>query len=286
MVVFPNIKINIGLFVTGKRPDGYHNIESIFYPVPWCEALEVVDRVEDQRPYAEGELKAITEQGKVRFHQYGLDIPGAAANNLCIKVYQLLEEWFNLPAVDMHLLKALPIGAGLGGGSADAAFCLRALKDFYQLRISDHEAMELLAKVGSDCPFFWKNQPMFVHGRGEKMHPIELSLKGYCVLVIYPNIPISTKEAYAGITPKAAPVDLHLLADLSIESWREVVHNDFEASVFPNHPELPAIKARLYEMGAMYASMSGSGSALYGVFSEAPDLDKDLIVFPHWVGLI
>lgn len=284
MVVFPNIKINIGLFVTGKRPDGFHNIESVFYPVSWTEALEVVDRNEPASSRKDYDHKAATEVGKVRFYQYGLDIPGEVSNNLCIRVYQLLEEWFNLPAIDIHLLKTLPIGAGVGGGSADAAYCLRALKDFFELRISDQEAMELLAKVGSDCPFFWKNQPMFVHGRGEKMHPIELSLKGYHLMVIHPSIPISTKEAYAGIKPKDAPVDLHLLTDLPMESWREVIHNDFEASVFPNHPELPAIKEQLYEIGALYASMSGSGSALFGIFSEQCNLPNEWSSYSAWVG--
>lgn len=282
MVVFPNIKINLGLFVTGTRPDGFHNIESVFYPVPWTESLEVVERGTTIRN--NHLANAMVEQDKVRFYAYGIDIPGDAKHNLCIKVYRLLEEWFNLPAVDIHLLKTLPIGAGLGGGSADAAFCLRALKDFFELRISDQEAMELLAKVGSDCPFFWKNQAMFVHGRGERMHPIDLNLKGHYLLVVYPNLAISTKEAYAGMAPKDSPVDLHLLTDLPVDSWREVVHNDFEASLFPKYPQLSGIKEQLYEMGALYASMSGSGSSCYGIFDQEPVKPQAWSGYPSWIG--
>jgi 4-diphosphocytidyl-2-C-methyl-D-erythritol kinase len=244
MVVFPNIKINLGLYITGKRPDGYHNIESIFYPVQWKETLEITDRQEGLEAFPQ--LQSLTEVGKVRFMSYGIPIPGNADSNLCIKVYQSLEEWFNLPSIDMHLLKTLPIGAGLGGGSADAAFTLKALKDYFQLRLSDVEAKDLLAKIGSDCPFFWENKPMFVYGRGEKMRPIDLDLSKYFVLIVNPNIHISTKEAYSGVKPSAPAIDLEMMPSIGVEGWKDVLVNDFEASVFPKYPIIKEIKERLY----------------------------------------
>lgn len=282
MLVFPNIKINLGLFITGKRPDGFHNIESVFYPVGWCESLEIVDRAEKEPDSPL--LNSRVESGRVRFYSYGIPIPGEPEQNLCIKVFHLLEEWFHLPPVDMHLLKAIPTGAGLGGGSADAAFCLRALRDFFHLRISDHEAMELLAAIGSDCPFFWKNRPMFVFGRGEQMRPVELDLSGYHILLVYPSLAVSTREAYAGVSPKAPPIDLNLIGTLPVEHWREVVYNDFETSLFPAYPQLAAIKAQLYDLGAAYAAMSGSGSTLYGIFKNKPVVPEAWAGYVTWTG--
>ena len=281
MVVFPNIKINLGLYITGKRPDGYHNIESIFYPVQWKETLEITDRQEGLEAFPQ--LQSLTEVGKVRFMSYGIPIPGNADSNLCIKVYQSLEEWFNLPSIDMHLLKTLPIGAGLGGGSADAAFTLKALKDYFQLRLSDVEAKDLLAKIGSDCPFFWENKPMFVYGRGEKMRPIDLDLSKYFVLIVNPNIHISTKEAYSGVKPSAPAIDLEMMPSIGVEGWKDVLVNDFEASVFPKYPIIKEIKERLYAKGALYASMTGSGSTLYGIFEESPT-DLEFSQYITWNG--
>jgi len=281
MVVFPNIKINLGLYITGKRPDGYHNIESIFYPVQWKETLEITDRQEGLEAFPQ--LQSLTEVGKVRFMSYGIPIPGNADSNLCIKVYQSLEEWFNLPSIDMHLLKTLPIGAGLGGGSADTAFTLKALKDYFQLRLSDVEAKDLLAKIGSDCPFFWENKPMFVYGRGEKMRPIDLDLSKYFVLIVNPNIHISTKEAYSGVKPSAPAIDLEMMPSIGLEGWKDVLVNDFEASVFPKYPIIKEIKERLYAKGALYASMTGSGSTLYGIFEESPT-DLEFSQYITWNG--
>jgi 4-diphosphocytidyl-2-C-methyl-D-erythritol kinase len=268
MVVFPNIKINIGLNITGKRPDGYHNIESVFYPIAWKESLEVIER-QNELPTS-GQMSSTVEAGKVRFTSFGLEIPGDAAQNLCIKVFNRLEEWFHLPPVDMYLVKSLPIGAGLGGGSADAAFALRALKDYFDLRISDAEAMDVLADIGSDCPFFWKNTPMFVHGRGERMQSIQLNLSAYYIMLINPGVHISTAEAYAGVVPKAPNADLRLLTELDVADWKDLVVNDFESSLFPRYPQLKQIKDDLYAAGACYASMTGSGSTVYGIFKEEP----------------
>ncbi|MEZ4722474.1 MAG: 4-(cytidine 5'-diphospho)-2-C-methyl-D-erythritol kinase [Flavobacteriales bacterium] len=282
MVVFPNVKINIGLSITGKRPDGYHNIESVMYPVGWCESLELVDR--SVANTNDSMIQSRVESGKVRFTSYGIPIPGDASTNLCIRVFHLLEEWFNLPTVDIHLLKTLPIGAGLGGGSADAAFCLRALKDYFELKISDHEAKRLLAVIGSDCPFFWENKPVFSFGRGDEMRPIGLDLSGKWIMLVYPDLAISTKEAYAGVEPKASSFDLQMLQSVPIEAWKEVVFNDFEKSLFPTYRILETVKNEIYELGALYASMTGSGSTLYGIFDTRPELPETWIEYPHWVG--
>ena len=284
MVVFPNIKINIGLSITSKRADGYHNIESVMIPIPWCESLEVLEHSGEAA--LEGVNAQQTEVGKATFYSYGLPIPGKAEKNLCIRVFELLESWFNLPATDIHLLKALPIGAGLGAGSADAAFCLRALKDFYNLKISDFEAKELLSKIGSDCPFFWDNKPVFAFGKGDELRPIDLDLRNYWICLIHPNLAISTQEAYAGVNPKQPIIDLNLIAALPIETWKEVVKNDFEDSLFPKYPLLEEIKNKLYGMDAVYASMSGSGSTMYGIFDHEPRLPEEWLNYSNWIGKI
>jgi len=281
MLVFPNIKINLGLFITGKRPDGFHNIESIFYPVQWHESLEIIERGESPSDFSQ--IQSQVEMGKVRFTSYGIPIPGNVDSNLCIKVYQLLEEWYNMPAVDIHLLKTLPIGAGLGGGSADAAFTLKALKDYFQLRISDAEAKDLLAKVGSDCPFFWENKPMFVFGRGERMRPIDVDLSDYYILIVNPNIHISTKEAYAGVNPSPPAIDLEMIPSIDVDGWKDVLVNDFEASIFPNYPIIRDVKEELYNRGALYASMTGSGSTLFGIFKDLPD-EEPFQEYMTWKG--
>ncbi|MEQ9186320.1 MAG: hypothetical protein RLP15_01195 [Cryomorphaceae bacterium] len=282
MVVFPNIKINIGLYITGKRPDGFHNIESVFYPVHWKESLEVTDRLESS--WQHPEIVTRSEAGKVRFMSYGLDIPGNPSENLCIKVYQRLEAWFNLPAIDIHLLKTIPIGAGLGGGSADAAFTLKALKDYFSLTLSDKEAMDILSEIGSDCPFFWKNEPMFVFGRGEKMRSSDLDLSNYNIALVHPGIHVSTKEAYSGVIPAPPPMDLNMLSAVDISGWKGIVSNAFEKTVFPRHPEIATIKEEMYELGAMYASMTGSGSAVYGIFKEIPTYPSRWKAYTTWSG--
>jgi 4-diphosphocytidyl-2-C-methyl-D-erythritol kinase len=280
MLVYPNVKINLGLFITGKRPDGFHNIESVFYPIPWTESLEVI--ADSGKSAAEYEALSFAEKGNVRFFSYNNPIPGTAESNLCIKVFDLLEAWFNLPKTEIHLLKSLPIGAGLGGGSADAAFTLRALKDYYNLVISDHEAKELLAKVGSDCPFFWTNKPAFVFGRGEQMRTLDLDLSDYHFVLVNPNIHISTKEAYAGVSPKNPPIDLAMLEWLDVDDWREVVKNDFEDHLLDNYPQIADIKERLYHLGAAFASMTGSGSTVYGIFKTPIDLPAEWTEYQVW----
>ena len=282
MVVFPNCKINIGLHITGKRQDGYHNIESVMVPVGWSDVLEIVEH--EEKALDESTMTGSAQSGKVHFYSYGIPIHGNADSNLCIKVYHLLAEWFNLPAVDIHLLKNVPIGAGLGGGSSDAAFCLRALKDYFSLTISDVEAKKLLSKIGSDCPFFWNNEVSFAFAKGDEMRKMEIDLTDKWIMLVYPNIAISTAEAYSGVKAKNPVVDLEMLPNLPVEAWKEIISNDFEDSVFPIYPELEKIKNQFYELGAAYSSLSGSGSTMYGIFSKEPSKPDSWSEYPAWIG--
>jgi 4-diphosphocytidyl-2-C-methyl-D-erythritol kinase len=256
MISFPNCKINLGLNIIGKRSDGYHEINSILYPIPLEEILEIIP---------------ISGQGKCKFSTTGLTIPGDPATNLCIKAYEIMNCEFDLPSVHIHLHKLLPMGGGLGGGSSDAAETIKLLNKLFDLQLNS-EAMKLLAaQLGSDCPFFIENVPQIATGRGELLSPITISLKGYHLLLINDGTHVSTKEAYAGVQPKPASIDLRELPNSSIENWKHILVNDFEESVFNSHPHLKKIKKQLYEEGAIYAAMSGSGATLYGVFSELPD---------------
>ncbi len=257
MVVFPNAKINIGLNILGKRTDGYHTIASCFYPIGWSDALEILP------------------SNALSFQASGLPIPGDSHSNLCLKAYELLALEYPLPPVTIQLLKAIPIGAGLGGGSADAAFTIKALDQRFDLGLSTQQQQAYARQLGSDCAFFIENKPMYCFGKGDEFEEIALRLTGKWILLVNPGLHISTAEAYAGITPKPAATDLRTLLQQPIESWRETVVNDFEASLFPRHAILGEYKQRLYDLGAEYASMSGSGSTLYGIFSnEVPFSNK------------
>lgn len=254
MIVFPNAKINIGLFVTEKRQDGFHNLETVFYPVELSDILEI--------GHSEG------EEGSYTFCNTGIEVGGDAEHNLIIKAYRLLAAEHHLPAVSVHLHKVIPFGAGLGGGSADAAFMLKALNDYFDLKLSDVQLAGYAATLGSDCAFFIRNCPAFASGRGELLEEISLSLKDYRMVIMKPDFGVSTAEAYAGIRPQAATFNLRQLVHLPIEEWKEVVKNDFEKNVFAKYPVLARLKQQLYDAGAIYASMSGSGSALYGLFEQ------------------
>lgn len=273
MILFPNVKINIGLFVTGKRADGYHSLQSIFYPVPWKEAIEAVPARDANR------------QERIKLFVHGLDIPGDPKENIILKTADSLAKVRSIPAFDIHLLKKLPMGAGLGGGSADAAFALRAMDSFLDQPLKDDEAQQILASVGSDCPFFWKNEPMYVTGRGEEMEPIQLDLSGYHLVVINPGIHISTREAYAGVRIDSSPsFDLRSLPQVPIEEWKNDVYNAFEQGIFQEHRAISLLKEELYDAGAIYASMTGSGSTVYGIFNEKPSLKSEWGELQHWVG--
>ncbi len=254
MLLFPNAKINLGLHITEKRTDGFHNLQTCFYPVNWLDALELI------------------EVAALQFTSSGIEIPGAMEDNLCAKVYYAVKERYNIPPVHMHLHKNIPIGAGLGGGSADAAFTLKALNRKFGLELSDDEMEDLVKPLGSDCAFFIKNKPVFAYGKGDEFESIDLSLKGYYIALVYPAILIATKEAYSGVVPQKPAVPLKLVLQQDMSKWKDLLINDFEKTVFKNHSDLSAIKQQLYNAGAIYASMSGSGSCMYGIFAEPTEL--------------
>ena len=262
MLAFPNIKINLGLSITEKRPDGYHNLETVFYPVALEDALEI-------RTSSETEKKII-------LHQYGMEIAGNPEDNLVAKAYSLLDKEFHLPPVEIHLYKHIPSGAGLGGGSADAAFMLKLLNNKFELGLPDDTLEEYAAKLGADCAFFIKNRPTYAEGIGNIFSPLPLSLKGYRIWLVKPDIFVSTRDAFAKIKPHHPEMSLKEIAQLPVEEWNGRMVNDFEESVFPQFPAIGEIKEEMYRQGAVYASMSGSGSSVYGLFKEdavLPEVD-------------
>ena len=252
MLSFPNCKINLGLYVTRRRDDGYHDIETVFYPLQLTDVLEIV-------PATESHL-----------YTSGLAVAGNEHDNLVWKAYQLLQDRFPGKAspIDIYLHKTIPMGAGLGGGSADGAYMLRMLNEYWDLKQNDLQLAAAALRLGSDCPFFIHNKPRFATGRGEIMNDIKIALSAYSIQLICPQVHISTAKAFGMITPRPAPFDLSTLGNLPIEQWSTHISNDFEAPVFAQHPTLAAIKQQLYDQGALYASMSGSGSAIYGIFPK------------------
>lgn len=259
MIVFPNAKINIGLHVVSKRPDGYHNLETIFYPVELSDALEMAEAQETSISFS------------------GLPVDGPPEQNLVLKAYQLLVNDFDLPPVQFHLHKVIPTGAGLGGGSADAAFTLKMLNDFFQLGIKAEKLKNYASRLGADCPFFIDNKPAFATGIGNKLSPVKIELSDYRIVLLKPNFSVNTATAYKNIVPSKPEFQLADLAELPVSAWKDLVVNDFEKSVFPLFPEIEYWKKKLYELGAEFASMSGSGSAVFGLFRHLPtDFDKTI----------
>jgi 4-diphosphocytidyl-2-C-methyl-D-erythritol kinase len=252
MVNFPNAKINLGLHILGKRSDGFHDIETCMVPIPLYDALEMIPAK------------------KTIFESSGMAIPGEEKDNLVLKALKLIRKDFSDVAdVHIHLHKNIPMGAGLGGGSADAAFALVLMNRLFDLYLEPWLLEEYAAQIGSDCAFFVENNPKIATGRGEVLAPVSIDLKGDYLVLVKPPIHIGTKEAYAGVKPKKADASLaDILADKSL--WKASLKNDFEESIFPNHPQLPEIKTRLYDNGAYYAAMSGSGSTVFGLFKQAP----------------
>jgi 4-diphosphocytidyl-2-C-methyl-D-erythritol kinase len=260
MISFPNAKINIGLNIVEKRDDGFHNIESIMYPVSLSDTLEVIENKDNSSK-------------KIIFTSSGISIPGNTETNLCVKAYNLISIDYPLPKVKVHLHKHIPIGAGLGGGSSDAAFFIRLINEKFDLGISWGEMHHYARQLGSDCSFFITNKPAFAEEKGDQYEPVSLNLSGHHIVLVYPNILISTAKAYSGVKPHKPSRSLESdIQNLSIEEWKQYIHNDFEDSVFPEFLELQKIKQKLYDEGAVYASMSGSGSTLYGIFKERTDL--------------
>jgi 4-diphosphocytidyl-2-C-methyl-D-erythritol kinase len=251
MVSFPNCKINLGLNIVNKRSDGYHDIETVFIPIHFKEAIEAIEN----------------ENGK--FSTSGLPIDGEPEKNLCIKAYQLLKKDFpSLPSVQMHLYKAIPIGAGLGGGSADGAFTLKLLNKKFYLSLSEEQLTNYSLLLGSDCPFFILNKPCFAAGRGEILEQMNIDLSSYKIVIVYPGIHINTAWAFSNINPSAPKKSIKEIIHQPVSSWKEELKNDFEMPVFAKYPEIKKIKNILYNAGAVYASMSGSGSAVYGIFEK------------------
>lgn len=256
MIVYPNAKINLGLNVVERRPDGYHNLETVFYPVNLQDALEL-KTIETDIPECGYKLKVS-----------GSILDGSPEDNLVVKAYKLIRKDYDFPAQKIHLYKHIPVGAGLGGGSSDAANMIKMLNEKFALGLTN-EAMENYAvQIGADCPFFINNKPVFATGIGDKFTPLELDLKGKTLILVKPDIFVSTKDAYALVEPKHPEKSLIESLSQPISKWRDNVINDFEKSVFVKYPEIAAIKDRLYDLGAVYASMSGSGSAVYGIFDS------------------
>jgi 4-diphosphocytidyl-2-C-methyl-D-erythritol kinase len=259
MVVFPNAKINIGLNVVSKRPDGYHNLETIFYPVSWRDALEM----------AESEETKLTTSG--------IEIDSPADKNLILKAYYLLQQQFKLPPVHFHLHKAIPFGAGLGGGSSDAAFTLKMLNEYFQLNLTDDKLENFAAQIGADCPFFIRNKPVFATGIGNEFHSIDLDLSDYHILILKPEFSVGTAEAYKNIIPRKPKFNLSEITRTAICDWKYLLINDFEESVFPKYPLIAELKQLLYDSGASFAAMSGSGSSVFGIFRNPPVIPDDKI---------
>lgn len=256
MIVYPNAKINIGLNIVEKRPDGYHNLETVFYPINLLDAIEITVPDNPQTDCA------IRVSGEI--------IAGRPEDNLVVKAYKLVKNAFpeKIKPVDIHLHKHIPTGAGLGGGSADAAFLVKCLNDKFELGLSLDQMQMLVSEIGADCPFFIKNKPVFAQGIGDQFSEIDISLKGKFIVLVKPDIGVSTKDTYDAVVPQKPNMQLPDLLSQPIERWKELVVNDFEVSVFKKYPEIAAIKDRLYDLGAVFAAMSGSGSAVYGIFNQ------------------
>jgi 4-diphosphocytidyl-2-C-methyl-D-erythritol kinase len=266
MIQFPHCKINLGLQVLSKRTDGYHDIETCFYPVSRTDILEVIP------------------SNELSFTRSGIDVPGEDHDNLCLKAYHLIRRDFGIGSVKIHLHKIIPIGAGLGGGSSDAAFTLRLLNEIFDLKISNGQMKNYALEVGSDCPFFIDNQPMMGTGRGEILNPVSLHLKGLHLILIKPDIHISTAEAYGGIIPQQREHSILNTLSLPIREWKDKLKNNFEDSIFNKHPSIGHIKEKLYSLGATYASMSGSGASVFGIFEKQIDLKNHFEGMDYWSG--
>lgn len=260
MISFPNAKINIGLNIIEKRTDGFHHIQSLFYPVALCDAIEIIENTDDSND-------------RISFTFSGIDIPGNSDDNLCWYAYHLIAVDYVLPKIKVHLHKHIPIGAGLGGGSADAAFFIHLMNNKFDLGISWGEMHNYARQLGSDCSFFISNKPALVEGTGNQFETLKFDLSKYYIALIYPEIHINTSIAYSRVIPKIPKRSLENdLLHLPIEQWKNCIHNDFEDSVFIQFPELKKIKERIYSLGAEYASMSGSGSTLYGIFKNKTEI--------------
>jgi 4-diphosphocytidyl-2-C-methyl-D-erythritol kinase len=252
MISFPNCKINLGLRILRKRNDGYHDLETVFYPLPHYDIIELIHGSDD-----------------LVFSGSGLRVEGEPANNLCYQAIQLLKQDFpELPAMRMHLHKNIPMGAGLGGGSADGAFTLQLINQKFRLGLTREQLLNYALQLGSDCPFFIINKPCVAYGRGEQLEEIAVDLSDYGILLVHPGVHVNTAEAFSGITPAVPVKSVKEIIQQPINTWKKELVNDFETTVFSKYPEIKSIKETLYSKGAVYASMSGSGSTVYGIFKD------------------
>ncbi|MFZ1807559.1 MAG: 4-(cytidine 5'-diphospho)-2-C-methyl-D-erythritol kinase [Cyclobacteriaceae bacterium] len=266
MVSFPFCKINLGLQVVSRRSDGFHDIETCFYPIPWHDVLEIIP------------------SESFSFTHSGIPIPADTMGNLCVCAYNKLCDAYDLPPVRMHLHKIIPMGAGLGGGSSDAAFTLKSLNTLFSLQLSMDKLSEFAAQLGSDCSFFLHDNAMMGSGRGEVLNPIDVSLNGKFIVIVKPDIHVSTADAYRLVTPDQSRISISKTLRDDQKTWKDMLHNDFEASVFSEHPTIEKLKKDLYNAGALYASMSGSGSSVYGLFDNPVVLKDQFKGMIYWSG--
>jgi 4-diphosphocytidyl-2-C-methyl-D-erythritol kinase len=270
LLSFPNCKINIGLHVTEKRADGFHNLETVMVPADWTDILEIIP---EEKPSDENEFKSTGNRVFV-----------SKEKNLCLRAYDLLAKHYELKPVKMHLHKSIPVGAGLGGGSSDAANTIILLNKIFKLNISEKDQEDFASQLGSDCPFFIRNKPVLATGRGEIFEPVKLKMKNIFCVIVKPRQHISTASAYSWIKPHKRSTSLKELILLPVSDWKDAIENDFEKVVFEKYPAIKNIKSRLYKLGAVYASMSGSGSAVYGLFTEEKHLNTYFRSSTVWSG--
>jgi 4-diphosphocytidyl-2-C-methyl-D-erythritol kinase len=268
MVAFPPCKINLGLHIISKRPDGFHDLETCFYPVPWTDILEIIPASE------------------LSFTCSGTAIPGKAEDNLCLRAYHLLKANFDIAPVKIHLHKIIPTGAGLGGGSSNAAHSLRLLNTIFNLSLPIEQLKNYASKLGSDCSFFIQDSPMLGSGKGEILSEIEVNLKGFYLVIAKPPIHVSTQQAYAGAVPQLPPLKIRDILQQPVASWKDLLKNDFEVSIFKQHPAIAEIKNKFYALGAVYASMSGSGASVFALFEKRPQLKNKFGRMEYWEGIL
>lgn len=257
MIRFPNAKINLGLHVISKRSDGFHELETVFYPVKWCDALEIVEAEHTEDVFT--------------LEIQGADL-GHVRENICYKAYELLVADHQLPPMNCYLQKVIPHGAGLGGGSADAAFTLKMINELFNLKITQDDLLKYASQLGSDCSFFIYNKPMIATGRGEILQPCNVDIGKYFLVLVMPDVRVSTQEAYQMIKPSKPDLPLNAIIQLPVNDWKHALINDFEKPVFEKYPAIKNIKTQLYKSGAVYASMSGSGAAVFGIFEKPIDV--------------
>ena len=268
MILYPNAKINIGLNILSKREDGFHELETLMYPIGLTDIL-TINRSENKYQ-------------SINFTTTGITIDGKPEDNLIVKAYNLIAQNYKLPVLDIHLHKSIPFGAGLGGGSADCAFAIKSINEYCKLNISTAKMENIASKLGSDCPFFINNKPAIAKGRGEILSSFKININQFHFVIIIPPIPISTKQAYSLVTPCNTNKNLESLLQKDTTGWKNYIKNDFEESVFPQYPEIEKIKNTLYSMGAVYSSLSGSGSAVFGIFKNRPVL-KDVFTKEYFI---